>query len=641
MKNRNKKPTRYHSHFINNCSGSVIVSFAIMLPLIFICLLASVNYTQKMRTRAQISEASNEASLAIVAMHNKNATSSDIAENERMALRYINYYLNKNIDDNENDANISIQYSSADEEYYVHYNKEFDSVINSQELGKAGEPTSIGNKTDTYGNTRKSYIIEELDIAFIADFSGSMTCPYSNPTCNEYSGSISAAQRVQYMKDAIADVITQFPESNFALIPYDIGVPVQNNEQNLAGGESYSCSVMYKLKPPFDTVDYNFWANKNILYSKWSELKKQNVLNNYLTYDYIGKHENLVFYHLDYYNYSYYANIIGPAKGYNNDMELVNAGLCRLQNPSDAVNVGLARYACGEHNADYPLSPSNRNIVKNEYASVVQLYDYMFSGKYPKVHYSFANTETVDVQGTIDTLFSGMDANTITFNRVIAPAVADFSPYQAMCLSPLYNNKVMTDAMKNMSNTDRFKAASKEIASFKSIPHMVTFDNDDPHHNDKLLTYIQNGQWRPGGGTDTITALLRSVPVMAKGENAKKVMFIITDGEDDSGADELRDHFLDSGVCQTITTGLTSELNKQNNYIEVAAKEAVIHYIKISPNADNITTDSQYENVYGKWFTQCMNNDKQYLHSVSDYQSLLDTLKSIILSETGIFINKN
>lgn len=650
----NKLKQNYHKKSFFRCtSGSVAIAFAIMLPAMLICMLVSINYVQEMRNRAKLSETTNEASLAIIALDNKNVDDSAIKQNRKMALNYINYSIHQKTSDDlvkNVDAALDVKYDENKKIYSVNYKQKFNFVASNKDSGNgngSNQSMLVSNRTDTYGNTKKFERFDSFDIAFISDFSGSATCQYNDATCNDYSeGGSSDAQRLQYMKTAIADIIDKFKqhsEYQFALIPYDIGVPVQQNNKNPAGGESYACSVMYKMKSPYDKVDYNFWANKNIAYARWSSLKKAGGMHyrDYLDYDYLDKYKNTVTYYLDYFNYRYYSQIIGPANGLNNDKSLVRNGLCRDRHQVDMINMGKARYACGENNPDYPLRTENEKIIKNQYAKVVKLYDYMFSGNYPNVHYSFANTKTVDVQGTINTLFSGIDTNTITFNRPISPVVSDFSPFLGMCQSPLYSNKIMSEKVINLAtNNKRFLEASKHIKTFKLSPHLVPFGNGRNHNLD-LLNYIKNGNWLPGGGTDTITALLRAVPVMAKGVSNNKMMIIITDGKDDAGADILRDQFLDAGVCQEITNGLTSLDNKNRGYIDSAAKTATIHYIKLDPTAVNLTTDGDYETVYGKWFTKCMNGNKQYLHEVRDYQSLYDTMEKIILTETGNFVNKN
>ncbi|MWN89511.1 hypothetical protein GQ597_02120 [Gilliamella sp. Pra-s65] len=647
----NKLKQNYHKKSFFRCTlGSVAIVFAIMLPAMLISMLVSINYVQEMRDRARLSEATNEASLAIVALNNKNIDAPAIEQNRKIALNYINYSIYQKINDDlvkNKDATIDIKYDRNKKIYSVVYKQKFDFLTSDKGSGKGNgseQSMIVGNKTNTYGNTKKFERRDSFDIAFISDFSGSVTCKYRDTSCNAYSETHPDTQRLKYMKKAIGDIIDkfkQYPEYKFALVPYDIGVPVQQNNKNPAGGESYGCSVMYKMKSPYDQVDYSFWANKNIAYRKWSNLKAKNIITDYLTYNYFDKFKNTVYYNLDYFYYRYYSQLIGPALGYDSDKKLVDSGLCTVRHRIEQLNMGSARYACGKNNADYPLKNSNKRTVEDQYAKVVQLYDYMFSGDHPDVHYSFANTKTVDVQGTIDTLFSDINTNTITFNRSISPTVADFSPFQGMCQSPLYNNGIMSKSIAEMKkNHKRFAEAAKKMKKFKLSPYLVPFSQDE-NHNANLLNSIKKADWKPGGGTDTITALLRTVPVMARGGANNKIMIIITDGKDDSGADILRDQFLDAGVCQTITSGLTSLDNKNRGYIDMPAETATIHYIKIDPRARNLTTNSEYEAAYGKWFTKCMNENKQYLHEVQDYQSLYDTMEKIILSETGNFVNKN
>ncbi|OCG48118.1 hypothetical protein A9G26_10560 [Gilliamella sp. Bim1-2] len=625
-----------------------------MFPTMLICMLVSINYTQTMRDRARISEATNEASLAIIALNNENADKTAIEQNRKMALNYINYFVYQKISDDlveDADASINIEYNKNTKVYSIAYKQKVDSLTSSKDKGKVGELNQsmiVSNKTESYGNTKKFNRYDSFDIALIADFSGSTTCQYDDTSCNEYSSQNgnSDQQRLQYMKKAIADIINQFKGSSeikFALVPYDIGVPVQQNTENLVdaeNGESYGCSVMYKLKKGYDEVDYNFWANKNIAYARWRNLMESGEIKNYLDYDYLGKYANTVTYYLDYFNYFYYSQIIGPAKDLNNDSALVREKLCRARDQDEVLNMGRAKYACGEDRPDYPLRDENKKTIESQYGRVVQLYDLMFSGK-PDVHYSFANGRTIDVQATLDTLFSGIKSNTITFNRPISPTVSDFSPFFGMCQSPLYSNNIMSEEVINLpTNHQRFLEASKHIGKFKAFPRLVPF-SENGNHNSVLLDYIKNGNWQPGGGTDTMTALLRTVPVMANGYANNKMMIIITDGKDDVGADILRDVFLNKGVCQEITTGLTSITNENSGYIEKAANTATIHYIKLDPNAANLTTDRQYELVYGKWFTKCMKGNREYLHDAQDYQSLFDTMKKIIQTETGNFVNKD
>ncbi|WP_143421820.1 TadE/TadG family type IV pilus assembly protein [Gilliamella mensalis] len=657
MHNNNQlKLKDYKRSFLKCSAGNVMLSMAIIFPVMIICMLVAIIHTKTLESRARFSEAANEAALAIVALDNKSAPGDPYKQNYFFAIHYTNYFINDRI--TKEQVGLApyarVSYKEDTDEYRVTY-----SQLYSNDLpGIINGTTMLTNYVETYGNTTKSHTPDSVAIAFISDFSGSTTCPYGGSYegskdggCNDYVEDVEEGKRrVDYMKSAMEGIIDKYkdyPEFHFALVPYDIGVPVVSDgiynveTENPAGGESYACSVMYKLKEPYDSVDYNFWANKNIAYAKWSKLKQSNHIVFYLTYPYFTYFKNVVYYYLDYYNYLYYSKIIGPAKGLNSDEALVDGGLCAKRHNIEQMHMGSTRYACGANESDYALRPENRKTIESQYGKIVQLYDYMFSGNYPNVHYSFANTETVDVSGTIDTLFSNMDSNIINFNRPIAPTIADFSPFQGMCQSPLFSNDIMNRSIIKASNPKRLKEASRKISSFKLAPHLIPFSNDTDH-NIKILESIKSQEWKPGGGTDTMTALLRAVPVMAKGDTSNnKIMIIISDGDDDVGAGVLRDKFLDNDVCQKITEGLTSKQNQKNGYIDKAAKSAVIYYIKLNPVADIIKSDAEYERMYGKWFTKCMNGKKTLLYGATDYQSLSEAINRIIQVETGNFVNRH
>ena len=657
------KPSKQNNpklSFLKCTSGAVVITMAVMLPAIFTCMAFSINQAYTMRNRAQISEATNEASLAVIALDNKNIDDDAKKQNRKIALNYINYFISKKIgsasqaDTNllESGAKINVGYDENRKEYYVSYNQQFDELTKNQYSDeKKPQSVVVSNNTESYGNTRKYQNRDSIDFAFISDFSASSTCRYSDVDCNDYSPSNYTQRRLDYMKEAIVDIVKEYEnysEYQFALVPYDIGVPIESKTKNEAGGKNYDCSVMYKMNKIYDSINYNFWANKNIAYTNWKKLKKDGVIQDYTkNSNYFPKHRKLVNYYMDNSYYRYYSQLIGPALNSDpdnvGDMEVLKEkGLCyERKDLSDRLDKGQSQWACGTDRNDHP--EKNKNEIEKNYGNVVQLFDYMFSEDYEDVHYSFANTKTVDIEGTINTLFSGIKRNIITFERPISPVIAEFSPFMGMCQAPLYSNNIMDEeiitAKKVTDATYKKIAKGKYVKNFESTPRLIPFSNNEGHNRD-LLANIQKENWIPGGGTDTITALLRTVPVMAEGNGNNKVMIIISDGKDDAGADVLRDKFLDNGVCQAITAGLRSEENFKKGYIAKLAKSAIIYYIKLTPNASNLTTDADYEAEYGKWFTKCMNGNSMFLMEAKDRKSLTDVISKIIEIETGKFIKK-
>jgi|GEM_PF-4222718 len=643
---------------ITNQSGGVLVFFALMIPLILICFAAATNNASILRARVQLSESTNEAALAIAALHNEHKDAVGQAENEAIALKYINYYLTDTINDQPaTNSSISIRYDEVEQqnikEYRVYYKQEVKALTQINTLGKLGSSIEIGNRQDTYGNARKQFITVPTDIVFVVDVSGSTLCNYTDLMCNQnYSGSVTNPQaRVQYVKDALAEIINTYSKNKgkikFGFVPYDLGVPVGEVNTDNVGKKTYDCSIYYKLNEPgikLNTLNYSFWADKNINYNRWERLKKEGKISNYITYEYLDKYGSIVTYYLDYSYYIFYEKIFGPSltPALDTAAKLVSGGLCQKVHDFNAPIYGAYQYRCDVNGNDtnYPLSPTSLDIVRNELGAIVQLYDYMHSDTYD-THYSIGNTQTVDITGTIDNIFkSGLD---ITFAHPIVAPINTLSPFGTMCQSPLFSNGVLTGKEDKLTSKEIYVNSANGFKNFDKFPHLIELTDDA-----KVLTQHLAENWQPGGGTDTITGLLRAVPVAAKGTSTNKVIIIITDGKDDQGADTLRDNFLTQGVCQAITTGLTSDFSGKpvGDYIEHnKADSAVIHYVKLDPNAKNLDPDTDsgaaYEAMYGKWYTDCV-KDKKLVHGADDYDSLRVIISEIFeFTETGSFVPKN
>lgn len=660
MNNNNKlKNYKYKESFLKCASGGVVIYFAVMLPAILTCMLFSVNYVRIMGDRSLISEATNEASLAIVSIDNKNDSVKAKEQNRKLALRYINYFIThkeRNSDRilNEN-AHINIDYNPKKEEYYVDYNQPFETLTGVRASGES-DTFVVSSKIESYGNTRKNGISDAtFDVAFISDFSGSITCDYNDVNCDK-TGQIGDDSRLKYMKEAIENILHDlqgYSNFHFALIPYDLGVPVEIDTKNPAGGDNYGCSFMYKMLSPYDSIDWNFWANKEISYLKWKKLIGSN--GDYIGFNYFPKYRDKIQNDMEAGYYNYYAQLIGPTLGIYDDNGLVTSGLCRKRDGGGGDGDGgdgdgsqsdgeeYPQYVCGESDPTYPSDQNKPESFERDYGYILQLTNWSRYVGSDHIGPTIANVKAVDVDGTIRTLFNGMDRNTITFNRFIVPQAFTDTLYTGMCQSVLFNNSIKT--YKGSTSKEALKSEIKRITDgryirdFKPLPHLIPFSYDE-NHNANLLNAIAKEEWLPGGGTDTMSALLRTVPVMAKGQSDNKIMIILSDGKDNNGGDILRDQFLQKNVCDAITLGLKSKKNESDGYITKAANSAVIYYIKLSPKVKGITTDEEYDREFGYWYSKCVHKEKAFLKEAQDKQTLYDTMKEIFRVESGIFINK-
>ena len=638
-----KKYKSFNFDFLANTTGSILIPFAIMLPTIFLCLSIGVNHAYTFKNKTALSEATNEAALALVALNNKNLTQENKERNKEVALNYINYYLTKDINSKIDDkSSININYNESEKEYYVYYTNDVEPLVKIENDNLTSSSITIANNIETYGNTRKTFLnTDTIDVAFVTDFSGSITCSYNDSNCNTYSSRQGDQRRLDYMRKAISELVESYSDKigyKFALVPYDIGVPIENGKKNLAGGDSYSCSIPFKLKAPYNTVDYDFWADKYVQFSEWVSLKEAGIITDYLAFDYFAEHANSIFYYIDRNNYEYYRRVIGPSKGFNSDFDLVNNNLCIKRHSVPSTQHGEYKYGCGIERDDYALKQENLQKVEEQYPLLVKLYDFMYTDNNREydTHYSFANTMTIDVDGTIKALFSN-EKKSITFTRPIIPTMAEHTPFSAMCLSPIYSNKVMVGNDNELTYFNLYKNTSENIASFKNSPRLVKLTDGA-----ELLNYIKSSEWLPGGGTDTMSGFLTSVPVLSEGEGNHKVIILMSDGKDDSGADRLRDEFVRRKVCKTIKDGFMNQDYEDKGFIAKKAASAAIHFIKLDPSVANMNqfSEQDYLREFGAWY-ECVGRDKNYLHVATDYESILDISKHIIESETGNFISTN
>ncbi|MBG6248680.1 MULTISPECIES: hypothetical protein [Symbiopectobacterium] len=130
-----------------------------------------------------------------------------------------------------------------------------------------------------------------------------------------------------------------------------------------------------------------------------------------------------------------------------------------------------------------------------------------------------------------------------------------------------------------------------------------------------------------GGGTDSRSGLLRSLPVIAKGNNPKKVIIMVTDGEDSRGPKKLATALhKEYHICKRIKEGL---LNHNKIHKTVGVDIFFISLAKNGIDGDNVKF----------WREFCVGDDNAFV--VSDYLSLVNILAKISKKEKINFIDKS
>lgn len=549
--------------------GAVLLMFALMLPIFFsICALA-IDGPLVLIKKARLSDGLNEGILAIAAVNNRG---TDEAANKQILNDYLNAYL----------PNADIKMSYLDvivDTDFVRYNAkaivDIDSIIPLQKVGlpSFGEHVSIGN----VGNVIKHATPTAADIALVVDFSRSME--------KQITPNSGGKTRITILRDALDKIITDgltLQGNQFAIVPYDIGVPVNVSGKNEAGGNNIGCSVMFVPKASYK-INYQFWSDKFV----------------------DMKHE---VYKDPAYNYLY----------------------LRILWLMDWAMYGQALYSCwNSTNSIY----SNDSLISNEYGNVINNLKAMRSTKEGgKGYRSIMNIDSIDFTATFNNMFD--ITKVITFTQPFAPNLQEHRMFGEMCESAMgmtseyspNNHQVTTepdgyDSSKKVTIVDSYKTAVKYITTAKQNTSLISLTDDEDE-----LNAFQNMQ--PSGGTETMTGVLRAVPELVKGSNKRKVMVVISDGFDsdafgNKSQDNLRltREFIEKhNVCTKIEDGFK---NRGKN------ETFSMYFISLS------APDKNQEEI--KLWSQCVGPSR--VSTADDYQSLLSSLAKIMNTETGHFIN--
>ena len=279
------------------------------------------------------------------------------------------------------------------------------------------------------------------------------------------------------------------------------------------GGKETGCSFVGKLKDEY-WIDLDFWFNKKVSYSRTSTVKSAAYEADRLLAT--GYYEEMVM-----------KNI--PSKEW---YDLISRGWCRY-NLTSGTGEGRYEYSC-EAEPELKMFERNDNSVvtfKKEFSDYYKNAERLMQSAYADHH--IINRTTLDIAATLadDYLFN--DAAITRFRYLYSKA----RPFTTMC-----------DGGLSSYTSESFKFVNKP----NYYPIALTADPS-------AFTAFQS--MTPLGGTDSVNGLLRAVPVAAKGKNPRKVIILLTDGEDtgtiSSGPLLLRNKLVqDYNLCGVIKSGL-------------------------------------------------------------------------------------
>lgn len=563
-------------------SGAVTIMFAGMFPTLLLFFSIAIDGTNINISQARLIDSIYQGLMAVALTDNHNVTITAKQENKKIMKAYARYYLAGN-DIPEGMLNVDVYLNNdrkgnlTSVDYAASALSSVDTFFSS--IKGNDKISGFGAKVDVFGDSGSSVLRKTInsnnsptDFTFVVDFSLSM-----------------AGSRLNLLKKIIADfsyhaLVKNDIGNTIGIVPYAVGTPVILDEKNIIGGNQLGCSFTGKLKDTYD-IDFSFWYDKNI----------RRTYKNYHEAAYDAD-ENLYF---------YYNNYIRPNVFPYNIEALVSRGWCR-NNVQWGSQYGRYRYSCGKN--DYanmfeynPVAIDNkgRYLHKAEFKENYQIAAALI--KSANHHYNIINIDTLDIDATLtgDYLFS---------DKAVTTYIHHFTPYFKRPFAHMCN-----------ADQDYNSSTIKSIVRPKYYPIEQT-------NNSSFLNEFSN--MMPGGWTDSTNGLLRAVPVIAKGNNTKKIIIIITDGEETGsefiGPLALRNLLVrDHGLCDVIKSGL-------------------LHYPVGTPT---ISSDIYYislvddNNRMKFWADHCVGEGKSIV--ARNYKELRDVLTAIASNQSLTFINKD
>lgn len=639
---RNKQNYIKLPHFLSSESGGLMVFFALALPVLLGFSMLAINTASSLNTRGRLSQAADEAALSISAIHNQNRSATDKINNEALAKRYMQYYIG-----NQGEiVDIKVKYDPLDSLYYVTSVYDSINIISSSDLG-ANDKTQVGNDYVSSGIAGKASLAPSADITFVLDFSSSMLCPLATfgIPCTAWSKSIGGYSRADALKKMVNAIVNAYQKDNnvqFAIVPFDLGVPFKPKDAlnithlpttNEVGGEQIGCAVPYTLRSPYNQIDYAFWANKYLQM-------------NYYTPVLISNDEvffRRLFTEMDYFRYLYYAKIVGPALGLNTDKALVNSGICVDNGYNTSLFDGRYRYSCEANPSESIFTPTNTAKIRNQYHDLLNIlsksmdstvsYNTLESARNISVHFMWSN-DNLDYNTTLHNIFN--PNGVIEFYQPIAPNMLDFRPFSELCQSAQSGKNSLirhTDEYSYgfIAPNEFLKRASQLISTSKAQTYLIPLTKSI---EDKTKLTNEFNAMTPAGGSDPMAGLLRSAHVAAEGQGLQKIIIVISDGYVDYPYSYMvkptADIMMNNNVCDSIRAGLDN-ITKQQHSLASLKTPSQIHYVSLNPNQG-----------YGEWYSSCANSDMKYVHEADDINDLISIVENIVSvdSETGFMGRK-
>lgn len=535
--------------------GSTTIMFAIMFPLLLMFFSLALDGSHFQASRARLADAMNQGVLAITVDDTcdyiADSTCSRKAENKKILGHYLNYYLpDVEFPDTDLDVIVNLNRDNTEALTSIDYN-----VLGTAKLHpmfkaykEVGFSNDINIRADsTAGAVRKNIKQKNLptDFVFVVDVSSSMR--------NLLNESVNGTSKYDLLKDKITkfskEILIGNNKNTIGIVPFSVGVPVKLDKNNHFGGKGAGCSFMGRIKREYikvgnKDIDFSFWYNKTFP-GGYNDVFTQNEKITYI-----------------------YLNTIGSYLGLT-ITDMINKKWCTEIDEKPKVII----YNC---DADQRANVfKHRDEYDNGYQKVKKLWKLVDRNDYLNLkengYSNVVNVKTIDLEETLkeENLFSDDSVTTYTYfpyhdeNGFLKDMCSD---HLYRIYLPHYNKRIL---LYGKVDKEKFISYAKEI---KTPPSYLIELNSDI----KVIEEFQSMKLQ-GGETDSSSGLLRSLPVIAKGNNPRKVIVMVTDGEDSGRALELTKllHNSENNICEKIRKGLLN-YNKASK-----TTEAEIYYISL------------------------------------------------------------
>ncbi|MCW2477427.1 hypothetical protein [Candidatus Symbiopectobacterium sp. NZEC151] len=576
-------------------SGATTLLFAIMFPMLLMFFSLALDGAHFQANRARLADAMNQGVLAIaindrcdyVADKECGIKHGNKEANEKLLSRYLNYYLpNVAFNDNDLDVMVSLNRDNAKKLTSIDYNASGIAILHPifKKYNEVGFSDNVLIRADSSaGTVRKSMEQKSLptDFVFVVDISSSMG--------GEING-LKSGIKYDILKDAVVNfsqtILNSNEKNTIGIVPFNIGVPVKLSKKNVFGGKETGCSFVGKLKKEYaefknKRVDFDFWYNKNFA------LKNKDI----------NQQDEIIT--------SYYKSIVSPGLGLTMAKMVDDKKWCAEISKMNGNSFPF--YSCdADPRANLRAHPEEFTLHYHKADKLSTL---------AKNYLNVVNVETIDFDETLkdDYLFSENSVTTYTY----FPYHDKDGMFNNMCFDHWHTIKLPRESdVKKITDYAEF---SRNRESPTSYLIELTSKADVISHFKTMK--IQ------GGNTDSSSGLLRSLPVIAKGINPKKVIIMVTDGEDSGRPKELATALhKEYHICKRIKEGLLN-YNKIHKTVEVD-----IFFISLAKDG-----------LDGKnikfWKEFCVGNDNAFV--VDNYLSLVNILAKISKKEKINFIDKS